>query len=145
MLELYGLLQSMQQQTKDICIGRMVEHCIKMLNLYNDCLDDIFIWLVYFQPTPKKVNQAFCLSRFRKKHTQLAWTLVHIMNAMHVVGHLHNDIFLDNILFYFLKDESRVYIGVCDWSMTIISTESMKSLYTFTFASDKDEALRRKR
>ena len=66
------------------------------------------------------------------------------MNAVHVAGHLHNDISLDNIMFHFPEDESKVYIGVCDWGMTTVATEPMKSLYTFTSLSEKEEALRRR-
>jgi len=66
------------------------------------------------------------------------------MNAMYVLGHLHNDISPDNIMFHFHEDELHVYTGVCDWSMTIVCTDPMKSLYTFTSTSDMDKALRRR-
>ncbi len=66
------------------------------------------------------------------------------MNAVHVSGHLHNDISPDNIMFHFPDDESRVYIGICDWGMTTVATEPMKSLYTFTSASEMNEALTRR-
>jgi hypothetical protein len=51
---------------------------------------------------------------------ELTLALLNIMNAVYVVGHLYNDISPDNIMFHFPKDESRVYIGVCDWGMTMI-------------------------
>jgi len=66
------------------------------------------------------------------------------MDAVHVGGNLHNDLSPDNIMFHFPKDESKVYIGVCNWSMTTISKEPMKSLYTFTSAKDMEDALRKR-
>jgi len=48
----------------------------------------------------------------------------------------------ENIMFHFPRDESKAYIGVCDWGMTTVATEPPKSLYTFTLESDKTEALR---
>jgi aminoglycoside phosphotransferase (APT) family kinase protein len=54
------------------------------------------------------------------------------MDEVHKSHNLHNDISPDNILLHFPADESRVYIGVCDWGMTTKSTEPMKSLYAFT-------------
>jgi serine/threonine protein kinase len=115
-----------------------------MLNLDNDYPDNIYVRLQYSNPTESDVTKAFHLARFRKKRTELAWALVHIMNAVHVSGHLHNDISPDNIMFHFPDDESRVYIGICDWGMTTVTTEPMKSLYTFTSASEMNEALTRR-
>jgi len=63
------------------------------------------------------------------------------MRAVHNVGNLHNDISLDNIMFHFQADESCVYIGVCNWGMTTLAAEPPKSLYVFTFAREKNEAL----
>jgi hypothetical protein len=116
----------------------------QMLNLDNDYPDNIYVRLQYSNPTKSDVTKAFHLARFRKKRTELAWALVHIMNAVHVSGHLHNDISPDNIMFHFPDDESRVYIGICDWGMTTVATEPMKSLYTFTSASEMNEALTRR-
>jgi len=47
-------------------------------------------------------------------------------------------------MFHFLKDKSKVYIGICDWDMTTISKEPMKSLYTFTSAKNMEDALRKR-
>jgi len=66
------------------------------------------------------------------------------MNVVHVGGHLHNDLPIDNNMFYFSEDRLKVYIGVCDWSMTTISREPIKSLYTFTSTEDMEDALRKR-
>jgi len=66
------------------------------------------------------------------------------MNAVHVGGHLHNDLSPNNIMFHFPEDKSKVYIGVCDWGMTTISREPMKSLYLFTLAKDMKDTLRKR-
>jgi len=66
------------------------------------------------------------------------------MNVVHVGGHVHNDLSPDNIMFHFLEDKSKVYIGVCDWGMTTISKEPMKSLYTFTSTKDMEDALKKR-
>jgi len=119
-----------------------------MLNLDNDYPNNIVIWLTYMKNlkhmSPKEVTAAFNLRRWRKKHTKLVWTLVHIMNAMHVGRHPFNDISPNNIMFHFPEDESKVYIGVCDQDMTIISKDPMKSLYTFTSTNDIKDALRKR-
>jgi len=69
---------------------------------------------------------------------------VHIINVVHVAGDFYNDISPDNIMFYFPEDESCIYIGVCNWNMTIVSTDLVNSLYIFTSTNDKHEALRRR-
>ncbi len=107
----------------------------------NNYPDNIQVRLMHSNPTEEEVVKAYHLGRFRKKRTELAWALVHIMNAVHIAGHLHNDLSPDNIMFHFPEDESRVYIGVCDWGMTTLATEPMKSLYTFTSEKERTEAL----
>jgi len=67
--------------------------------------------------------------------------LIHIMHAVHDVGYLHNNISLDKIILHFPKDESHVYIGVCDWGMTTYASEPPKSLYVFTSQCEMDNAL----
>ncbi len=67
---------------------------------------------------------------------------MHIMNVVHAVGHLHNDISLDNVMLHFSVDDTRVYIGVCDWGMSTVATQPMKSLYTFTSPNSMTETLR---
>jgi len=101
---------------------------------------------VMYEPriTEEEIVAAKHLKRFRAKRTELAWAILHIMNAVHIAEHLHNDISPGNIMFHFLEDESRVYIGVCDWRMTTMMSEPMKSLYTFTSTTKKDEAIKRR-
>ena len=61
------------------------------------------------------------------------------MNAVHNGGYLHNDLSPDNIMFHFPEDESKVYIGICDWGLSTLMAHPMKSLYVFT----KEEEQRR--
>jgi hypothetical protein len=114
----------------------------QMLNMDNDYPDNIDIRLLYSNPTEEEVVKAFHLARFRKKRTELAWAFVHIMNAVHIAGHLHNDLSPDNIMLHFPADESLVYIGVCDWGMTTLATEPIKSLYTFTAENEMNQTLK---
>ncbi|MBE3102861.1 MAG: hypothetical protein IMZ40_01335 [Bacilli bacterium] len=116
----------------------------QMLNMDNNYPDNIQVRLMHSNPTEEEVVKAYRLKRFRKKRTELAWALVHIMNAVHIAGHLHNDLSPDNIMFHFPEDESCVYIGVCDWGMTTLATEPMKSLYTFISEKERTEALERR-
>ena len=66
------------------------------------------------------------------------------MDEVHKSHNLHNDISLDNILFHFPEEESKVYIRVCDWGLAIKLTEPMKSLYTFWDKKSKDEKMGRR-
>ena len=101
--------------------------------------------MAYDQPNEaEEVIDAFRLGRWRKKRTELAWAFVHIMNAVHLGGHLHNDLSPDSIMFHFSDNKSKVYIGVCDWAMITLSKEPMKSLYTFTSESDMQDAMRQR-
>jgi len=90
------------------------------------------------------VEEAYRLRRFRKKRTELAWALLHIMPAVHDARHFLNDISPNNIMLHFPIDESRVYIGVHDWDMTTLGIKSPKSLYVFTSTGEKNEALARR-
>ena len=56
-------------------------------------------------------------------------------------NNLHNDLSPDNILLHFPLNESRVYIGVCDWGMTTFASEPMWSMYTFTSAAERNKTL----
>jgi serine/threonine protein kinase len=67
--------------------------------------------------------------------------LLHIMDEVHKSHNLHNDISPDNILLHFPEEESKVYIGVCDWGLVTKSTEPMKSFYTFRNKKSKDEKM----
>jgi len=113
-----------------------------MLNLDNNYSHDNSLHVAYSQPMPKEINQALYLSWGKEKYIELAWALVYIMNMVHIARHLYNDISPDNIMFHFPKNDSCVYIGVCHWGITTIGTKPIKSLYKFTFASDKGKALR---
>lgn len=116
----------------------------QMLAIDDDYPENIQVRLMWKPVSEEEVVRAYRLGRWRKKRTELAWALIHIMNAVHLAGHLHNDISPDNIMFHFPEDESRVYIGVCDWGMTTIATEPMQSLYTFTSEGEKEEALKKR-
>jgi len=60
----------------------------QMLNLDDNYLDNLSIWLTYDTLTNEHVDAAFHLGQWRKKHIKLAWALLHILNAMHVTEHL---------------------------------------------------------
>ena len=66
------------------------------------------------------------------------------MNEVHKSHNLHNDLSSDNILFHFPDDESKVYIGVCDWGLASKDSEQGQSPYTFTNAEQMSETLRRR-
>jgi serine/threonine protein kinase len=67
--------------------------------------------------------------------------LLHIMDEVHKSHNLHNDISPDNILLHSPEEDSKVYIGVCDWGLATKSTEPMKSFYTFQDKKSKDEKM----
>ena len=116
----------------------------EMLNRDLQYGEDVYIHLHYGRFPDDEIIRAHQLVRFRRKRTELAWALLHIMNEVHKSNNLHNDLSPDNILLHFPPDESQVYIGVCDWGMTTKSTEPMQSLYTFTNADQMAETLRRR-
>jgi serine/threonine protein kinase len=110
-----------------------------MFTLDNRYGDNIATWVAYENTSGDELLHAEHLHWFRKKRTELAWALLHIMDEVHKSHNLHNDISPDNILLHFLEEESKVYIGVCDWGLATKSTEPMKSLYTFRDKKSKDE------
>ena len=115
-----------------------------MLNMDHDYPSNIQDRLMHANLSEDEVVRAFQLARFRKKRTELAWAFVVMMKEVHACGHLHNDISLDNIMFHFPDDESRVYIGVCDWGLASVASQAPKSLYTFTSKEKMEEVLRRR-
>lgn len=116
----------------------------EMLNRDRLYGEDVFVHFRFGNDSDEELIRAHQLVRFRKKRTELAWALLHIMNEVHKSNNLHNDLSPDNILLHFPQDESRVYIGVCDWGLTTKATEPMQSLYTFTNAEQMAETLRRR-
>ena len=114
----------------------------EMLNLDNAYGNDIYALVMHPNSSEEDYVKADRLRRFRKKRTQLAWTFVIIMCEVDMNGNLHSDLFLDNILLHFSKDESRIYIGVSDWGLTSKAIEPMKSLYTFTSEEKMTKTLR---
>ncbi len=63
------------------------------------------------------------------------------MCEVHWMNYLHNDVSPDNILLHFPQDESRVYIGVCNWGLTTSMDDKMRSLYAFTNAAKRIHTL----
>jgi hypothetical protein len=113
----------------------------QMLNLDNTYGDDIYARMLHAPMSADDVIKASYLRRFRKKRTELAWALVIIMHEVHMTNNLHNDLSPDNILFHFPADETRVYIGVCDWGMLSFSTEPMESLYGYNSTEEMQKDL----
>ena len=114
----------------------------EMLNRDFHYGDDVYTRLNNGNYPDDEIIRVHQLLRFRKKRTELAWALLRIMNEVHKSKNLHNDLSPDNVLLHFPLDESRVYIGVCDWGMTTKISEPMQSLYTFTNRSDMAETLK---
>jgi serine/threonine protein kinase len=102
-----------------------------MFNLDNRYGDNIAARVAYENTSGDELLRAEHLRQFQKKRTELAWALLHIMDEVHKSHNLHNNISPDNSLLHFPKEESKVYIGVCDWGLATKSTEPMKSLYIF--------------
>ena len=113
-----------------------------MFNLDSYYGDNIAVRVAYDNTSgDHELLRASHLRRFWKKRTELAWALLHIMDEVHKSHNLHNDISPDNILLHFPEDESKVYIGVCDWGLATKSTDQMKSLYTFRDHKSKEEKM----
>jgi serine/threonine protein kinase len=72
------------------------------------------------------------ISLFRRHRMKLAWGLVYIMNLVHKVGVLHNDLSPTNILLHFPAVPSdKICIGVCDWGMASRIQERRPSRYGY--------------
>jgi serine/threonine protein kinase len=112
-----------------------------MFNLDNRYSDDIAARVAYDNTSGDELLRAEHLCRFQKKRTELAWALLHIMDEVHKSHNLHNNISPDNILLHFPEEESKVYIGVCDWGLATKSTEPMKPLYMLRDKKSKDEKM----
>jgi serine/threonine protein kinase len=115
-----------------------------MFALDNKYGENIFVQVVYENTSDKELHRARLLHWFRNKQTGLAWALKYIMDELHKSPNLHNDISPGNILLHFPKEESQVYIGICNWGMATKSMEPMKSLYTFTDERSKTVELARR-
>jgi serine/threonine protein kinase len=113
-----------------------------MFNLDGRYGNDIAARVMYGNTSGEEFLCAQQLRRFRKKQTELAWALLHIMDEVLKSHNLHNDISPDNILLHFPEDESKMYIRVCDWGLATKATEPMKSLYTFRDNNSKNEKMR---
>jgi hypothetical protein len=85
-----------------------------MFTLDNKYSKDIFVQVAYENTLGDEFLHAQQLHRFRKKRTELAWTLLLIMDEVHKSHNFHNNISPDNIFLHFPTDESRVYFGICD-------------------------------
>ena len=116
----------------------------EMLNRDREFGDKPFIRLNRGNYPNDEVNRVHQLIRFRRKRTKLAWALLYIMNEVHKSHNLHNDLSLDNIFLHFPNDESKVYIGVCDWGLALKDSEQRQSPYTFTNAEHMAETLQRR-
>ena len=116
----------------------------EMLNHDRKFGDEPFIRLNCRNYPDDEVNQVHRLIRFHRKRTELAWVLLYIMNEVYKSHNLHNDLSPDNILFHFPDDESKVYIGVCDWGLASKDFEPRQSPYTFTNAEQMAETLQRR-
>ena len=82
-----------------------------------------FIRLNHGNYPDDEVNQIHQLIRFCRNGPSLRGALLYIMNEVHKSHNLHNDLSPDNILFHFPDDESKVYIGVCDWGLASKDSE----------------------
>ena len=98
-----------------------------MFNLDNQYGENIYARVAYDNTSGEHdLIRASHLRRFRNKRTELAWALLHIMDEVHKSHNLHNDISPDNILLHFPQDESKVYIGICDWGLATKSSDPPK-------------------
>lgn len=116
----------------------------EMLNRDHQYGEDVFVHLNFGNFPDDEIVRAHQLVRFRKKRTELAWALLHIMNEVHKSHNLHNDLSPDNILLHFPLDESQIFIGICDWGMTTKLDEPMQSLYTFTNANEMAKTMEKR-
>ena len=116
----------------------------EMLRRDREAGDNLFIHYTFGLGEEDDLLQGMRLRLFRSKRTELAWALLNIMNEVHKTGNLHNDLSPDNILLHFPQDESKIYIGVCDWGLTSKIGEHRRSPWVFTNAEQKAETIARR-
>ena len=70
------------------------------------------------------------LVAYRKNQAYLAWALMCIVNIVHKHDVLHNDLNPNNVMLHFPQDrEDVIFIGVCDWGMSMWVNEEASSNY----------------
>ena len=70
------------------------------------------------------------LITYRKYRAYLAWALMCIVDIMHKEDVMHNDLNPNNVMLHFPRDDdSKVFIGICDWGMASWSGEEKMSNY----------------
>ena len=70
------------------------------------------------------------LITYRKHRAYLAWALMCIVDVMHKEDVMHNDLSPNNVMLHFPPDDdSKVFIGICDWGMACWSGEEKMSNY----------------
>ena len=98
-----------------------------------DPIESAYAWELSSDPKyrPDSYDRARQVALFRNQRTELAWTLLNIMNNIHQSHILHNDLSPDNILLHFEPENhpQQVYIGVCDWALSSNSTFPRESVY----------------
>ena len=98
-----------------------------------DPLESAYAWEISSDPKfkPDSYDRARQVALFRTQRTELAWTLLNIMNNIHQSHVLHNDLSPDNILLHFEPENhpQHVYIGVCDWALSSNAAFPRESLY----------------
>ena len=76
---------------------------------------------------------------YQRNRTKLALSLLVIVKKYHAHGLQHNDLSPSNILLHFPSiDKTKIFLGVCDWSMACRVSEVVASNYNFQ-ASDEME------
>ena len=67
---------------------------------------------------------------YRKHRAYLAWALMCIVDIVHKYDVLYNDLNSNNVMLHFPQDkEGTVFIGVCDWRMSMWINEEAPSNY----------------
>ena len=78
-----------------------------MFNLDNRYGDSITVRVAFDNTFGDELLRASHLRRFRKKQTELAWALLHIMDEVHKSHNLYNDISPNNILLHFQRKSQK--------------------------------------
>ena len=115
-----------------------------MLQRDHEASDNLHIHYTFNRNPEDSLIQGRRLRLFRSKRTELAWALCNIIDAVHKYGYLHNDLSPDNILLHFPEDESKIYIGVCDWGLMTKIDEPRRSPWVFESVHQMEETLRRR-